>query len=72
MHFSTILLSFALGLGVTANSVSEPKPLPRGVSHALKYRQLEGGLSPRDTPDIDPAAICGVGFKDCGDGWCCT
>lgn len=72
MHFSNIVLPLGLALAAAAEPLAEPKPLPAGMSAARQFMNVEGGLSKRDTPDVDPEIICGKNYKDCGEGWCCT
>lgn len=73
MHFTALILPLTLALTVAADPVAEAVPLPQGISQARQYRRSANDLSRRlDTPDVDPEMVCGKGFKDCGDGWCCT
>ena len=60
MHLSTLFVSLALALVVSADSLGAPKSMPKRQSPCR-----------RTTPDVDPTVLCGKGYKECGDGWCC-
>ncbi|KAF2477233.1 uncharacterized protein BDR25DRAFT_44493 [Lindgomyces ingoldianus] len=70
MHFSAILLPVFLAFSAIADPLaSNPDPLPQGVSYARQYRREVSHLAPR--LDVDPNLVCGSGYDDCKNGWCC-
>ncbi|KAF2192810.1 hypothetical protein K469DRAFT_694849 [Zopfia rhizophila CBS 207.26] len=66
MHFSTLLLPLGLTLTVAAEPLAA---LPEGVEYAHQYARSASHLAPR--LDADPNMVCGEGYNDCNNGWCC-
>lgn len=72
MHFSNIILPLTLALGAVAEPLLETRTLPPGLTPARQFRRSSNLQARQNIPDLDPQTVCGSGFDDCGDGYCCS